>query len=268
MNKIVLENTRDVPLTTDLLAFMQASYAMLEKFTALGGDNYILSGCEVSGSSATPGYVIIKGKLMPFQGGTIQTDVRVIETISNYPVGSGTETEITYHAEFGTSTTPADNVAWSTLNGNRIVNLLSLYQNKVDKVLGSRLITEEEALKLSGIAQNANKYVHPSNPSHEISEISGLTNQLDKKLEVLAKGSKNIGDISGDGRTTISLGITLPDNNYLVVGSIIWNEDTVHNSGGISWSIVEKSTTSFVVHIREATSSVQNISFEYALIKM
>lgn len=115
MNRVVLENTRDVPLTTDLLAFMQASYSALEKLAAIGGDNFIVSGCTVSGTTATSGWMVLKGKLVPFTGGSIQTNVRIITTENVYPVGAGSETEIVYIAEFGTSASPEDNVAWSSI---------------------------------------------------------------------------------------------------------------------------------------------------------
>jgi len=125
MNKVVLENTRDVPLTTDLLAFMQASYSALEKLTAIGGDNFIVSGCTVSGTTATSGWMVLKGKLVPFTGGSIQTYVRIITTENVYPVGAGSETEIVYTAEFGTSANPDDNVAWSNIKRPKTTIYLS-----------------------------------------------------------------------------------------------------------------------------------------------
>lgn len=120
MNKIVLENTRDVPLTTDLLAFMQASYSALEKLAAIGGDNFIVSGCTVSGSTVASGWMVLKGKLVPFTGGSIQTNVRIITTENVYPVGAGSETEIVYTAEFGTSANAEDNVAWSSITRGKV----------------------------------------------------------------------------------------------------------------------------------------------------
>ncbi|WP_010664946.1 hypothetical protein [Marinilabilia salmonicolor] len=120
MNKIVLENTRDVPLTTDLLAFMQASYSALEKLAAIGGDNFIVSGCTVSGSTATSGWMVLKGKLVPFKGGSIQTNVRIITTENVYPVGAGSETEIVYTAEFGTSSDTSENVPWADITRGKV----------------------------------------------------------------------------------------------------------------------------------------------------
>lgn len=133
MNQLTLSGARKFPLTTDALAFMQAAYGMLENFGALAGDNYVLSGCAVTGSSAASGMVVIGGKLMPFAGGTIQQNVKVIATVSDVTVADGSRTQTSYHAEFGTSTNPADNVAWETLNANRVINLLAL-NTKLDQV--------------------------------------------------------------------------------------------------------------------------------------
>lgn len=115
MNKLTLSGATDFALTTDALAFMQSAYEALEKFGALGGDNYILSGCTVSGSSVTAGWMVLKGKLMPFQGGTIQTNVRIVTTTQSISVDVASREQTTYYAEFGTSANAEDNVAWADI---------------------------------------------------------------------------------------------------------------------------------------------------------
>ncbi len=125
MDKLTLQGATDFALTTDALAFMQSAYEALEKLGALGGDNYIVSGCEVSGSSVTSGWIFLKGKLMPFTGGTIQTYVRIIKTISAVNVDIASREQTTYHAEFGTSANPDDNVAWADIK--RPAKLVDVY---------------------------------------------------------------------------------------------------------------------------------------------
>lgn len=124
MNTLALANKQNFPLTTDALRFMQEAYAALEQLTKLGGDNYILSGCVVTGSSASSGWMVIGGKLVPFAGGSIQTNVQIITTTSTVVVGTGTRDETVYSAEFGTSANPAENVLWATLNANRITSTI------------------------------------------------------------------------------------------------------------------------------------------------
>jgi hypothetical protein len=115
MDKITLSGKTDFALTTNALAFMQSAYSMLEKLTALGGDNYIVSGCEVTGSSVSDGYVVLKGILMPFKQGSLQTNVMIKKDPKTINVDTGSREQISYHAEFGSSTNAADNVAWADI---------------------------------------------------------------------------------------------------------------------------------------------------------
>lgn len=124
MNTLALQNKQNFPLTTDALRFMQDAYSALEQLGKLGGDNYILTGCTVTGSSASAGWMVIGGKLVPFAGGSIQINVRLVTSADTITVGTGTRDETVLTAEFGTSTNPAENVPWATLNANRPLGLV------------------------------------------------------------------------------------------------------------------------------------------------
>lgn len=126
MNSVALTGQRNFPITTDALAFMQGAYGMLENFSKLAGDNYILSGCTVTGASVSSGMVVIGSRLMPFAGGSIQENVKVVTTITTITVGAGSREQTSYSAEFGTSTNPVENIGWGTLSANRIENMLSI----------------------------------------------------------------------------------------------------------------------------------------------
>ena len=133
MNTVALTGQRNFPITTDALAFMQGAYGMLENFSKLAGDNYILSGCTVTGASVSSGMVVIGGRLMPFAGGSIQENVKVVTTVTPITVGAGSREQTSYSAEFGTSTNPVENIGWGTLNANRVINLLAMSM-KIDDV--------------------------------------------------------------------------------------------------------------------------------------
>jgi microcystin-dependent protein len=49
--------------------------------TALGGENCIVKGCEVTNGSAADGIVIIGGEALPFQGGPVKSHVEIVESI-------------------------------------------------------------------------------------------------------------------------------------------------------------------------------------------
>lgn len=126
MDKVTLQDRRDFPLTTNSLAFMQAAYAALEKLGYIGGDNYIVTGCVVTGSSAAPGYMFLKGILMPFLGGTITTNVKIVKVVTTINVDAGVREQTSYRAEFGTSANPDDNVAWADIvRTDTIISLMS-----------------------------------------------------------------------------------------------------------------------------------------------
>jgi hypothetical protein len=115
MNKLTLSGVQDFALTTDALAFMQSAYETFEQLAKLGGDNYIVSGCTVTGSSVSSGYMVLKGKLVYFTGGTIQPNVRIVETVSTVTVDVASRDQTTYYAEFGTSADTTKNVAWEEI---------------------------------------------------------------------------------------------------------------------------------------------------------
>lgn len=115
MDKLTLDNTRDLPMTTNTLAFMQAAYAIFEQLGNMGGDNIIVSGCVVTGSSVSAGYMFLKGKLLPFIGGTIQSNVKIVTVVTDVAVDAGVRQQTSYRAEFGTSANSEENVAWSSI---------------------------------------------------------------------------------------------------------------------------------------------------------
>src|SRR5574343_695306 len=108
---------RNFALTTNALKFMQDAYTDFENIVGVLGDNYIVTGCAVTGTSVSDGYMVLKGKLMPFVGGTVGTNVRIKQTVNSVTVGSGVRTETIYYAEFDTySGNSQTNVSWSAIS--------------------------------------------------------------------------------------------------------------------------------------------------------
>lgn len=118
MNYIDLDGKRDFPFTTNVLKFMQDATAIIEKIAALGGTDYILTGCvNVGGDVISDGFVVLNGKVMPFVGGTEQNYIKVVTTTTTITVAEGSRDEISYHATFGASAT--DQYLWSEVSANR-----------------------------------------------------------------------------------------------------------------------------------------------------
>lgn len=115
MNKLLLEAQRDFWFSTDALNFMQEAFAGVEKLAGVLGDNYVVSGCTVTGASASPGVIVLNGRIMPFLGGTVSEFVKITETEVIKANGALSRKETTVVAEFGTSTNPVLQVAWASI---------------------------------------------------------------------------------------------------------------------------------------------------------
>lgn len=129
MNKIDFAGKRNFAFSTDVGDFMQVGMQLVEKIAALGGDNYILKGCEPESAGSnviTDGIMVLNGMVVPFKRGTKQTYIKLVETKDTIVLGSLTRDETSYHAEFGTTSVPGYQFAWDAINGNRLDNLLSI----------------------------------------------------------------------------------------------------------------------------------------------
>ncbi|WP_296947560.1 tail fiber protein [uncultured Dysgonomonas sp.] len=72
----------DFPGSANTLDNLQNQIHLVALLAQLGGDNYILSGCEPDGGNKVkPGAVVIGGEIFPFTGGIIQeyVDIKVVK---------------------------------------------------------------------------------------------------------------------------------------------------------------------------------------------
>lgn len=67
--------TDGVPLTADLMDQIQEAYAIFNVIGNIAGSLTILSGCEINGTSVSPGIVVIDGDVLFFEGGTVYQKV-------------------------------------------------------------------------------------------------------------------------------------------------------------------------------------------------
>jgi len=114
MNNVLLQQTGGFPLETDTLNFMQNAYSFLQHMASLGGDNYILSGCTITGSTVSNGVVVIAGEVLEFRGGLIQSTVVVREDKATRPFENGQVKDI-YFSRYVTFGTGTGTIAWDSL---------------------------------------------------------------------------------------------------------------------------------------------------------
>lgn len=110
----LLFNTGGFPLQTEHLDFLQKSYK--ESGLALGGlagTDCIMSGCTVTGSTTSDGYVSWDGEVYLFKGGTTSSYVILVEETEQeeYEDGNLKDTKVTRYITFGTG---VGQKSWST----------------------------------------------------------------------------------------------------------------------------------------------------------
>ncbi|MPL54897.1 hypothetical protein SDC9_00363 [bioreactor metagenome] len=124
MNRLDLDQSGGLPLSTQILDNMQSSYRTTNELGRLAGDKTIVSGCIEAGGVVTDGFVIINGELLKFKGSAL-SDFVVIQEVAENPRGfeDGSAKPIIYerYATFGTADVQ---YAWSSFK--RPLNLLQI----------------------------------------------------------------------------------------------------------------------------------------------
>ena len=124
MDRLDLNQSGGVPLSTQILDGMQSAYRTTNELGNLAGNKVIVSGCIEFGGIVSDGFVIINGELLKFKGTAI-SDFVVIQEVAENPRGfeDGSAKPIIYerYATFGTADVQ---YAWSSFK--RPLNLLQI----------------------------------------------------------------------------------------------------------------------------------------------
>ncbi|AYD48191.1 hypothetical protein [Arachidicoccus soli] len=97
MNRLDLTQAGGLWTYQDTLKFMQDSYApLIAAITAALGNNVIISGCVLTGSAVSAGWLIFNGELLPLAAGAYATNVTVQETPTNEQFDDGTQKPVYY----------------------------------------------------------------------------------------------------------------------------------------------------------------------------
>lgn len=182
MNKIDFKEG-GFPFNTDTLTFMQKAYSdCTSALSALGGDNYILKGCTVTGGAVSDGFVVINGEVLPFKRGTLQATVMIRENKESVLYADDIERDSFFNrwVEFGTG---AEQISWASLT--RIDNL---------QKMASKLS------ELTGVLNNhsSSSTAHPRDTRNQIKGNYSLTSHTHSDInswrgvdDVPVNGQKN-----------------------------------------------------------------------------
>lgn len=80
MNKFEVQGS-GFPADNRTWRFIRDMINQVHELTALGGENYILKGCENENGTIADGFIVLNGELLPFQGGALATKITIDETV-------------------------------------------------------------------------------------------------------------------------------------------------------------------------------------------
>ncbi len=124
MNKANFTLKTNFPFTIKSADFLQSQNIILQSLTALGGANFVLSGCEEVDNIVSAGVIVIAGEILPFAGGA-KLDKITIEEVRETASAFGVDYPDAYvkrHAKFD------DNGTLNWVDFNRIVSNETLWQ--------------------------------------------------------------------------------------------------------------------------------------------
>ncbi len=259
------------PASASTWQFMQEQMLQLQLLSLLGGNNYIVSGCIVTGSNVSNGVVVINGEVMPLVGGSVQPTVTVNEVGTSRAFKDGVPRGYYKNrfASFGLGTT---NYTWADFErndpSNGVLKRLRLAEQLLTSV-GSAITGINTALttkaNTADVLTKTNTSVYaPTNDYHPATKAYVDANSI------LLKGTLDVGDVaSAQNEMTVSLGVTLPDANYMVIATLAEKDTSVPHwyNPGVIFCIHTKTTTSFKVQLREIESRQQSLVLDWILIK-
>lgn len=135
MNRYNFLQTGGFPFETDILDGMQKAYEIFNALGALAGNFTIISGCLVTGTNVSNGFVHIDGEIYPFLGGPLQTSVVFQTATQSVEFEDLTTKEIQNkkHVQFGTG---VGSMLWANFKRpETTTQLTTLIQSLTERVV-------------------------------------------------------------------------------------------------------------------------------------
>lgn len=81
MDKVNLLSNEKFPMYREGLNMIQEAAFMAAKSMLIGGNNYILDGCNLDeNNNVSSGYIVVNGEILPFVGGKLNDRFSIVET--------------------------------------------------------------------------------------------------------------------------------------------------------------------------------------------
>jgi hypothetical protein len=268
MNRTNFIQTGGWPLNSERLQELQTAFEIFQAFGSLAGNLTIISGCELAGSTIKKGVIYINGEPLEFREAAVtpSSTVIIIEEAVNRAFENGAIKQVhtIRYATFGTAETSWPWAVFSRLDP--IVLLMErlgnaeLAQNNTNYRLG---VIEE---KMGTIARGAEVNVQGDWNVTDANSDAFIKGKL--AGDILRKGSKYIGDVSGNVQDTYVNFASVGTSDYTVLGSLRSSDNLgLANDPTVIWSTVSHGETQFVANFRETGNITQSLYFDYVLIR-
>lgn len=256
MKKFNFNQTEGLEFNTETLAGIQDAYQIFEGVARMAGNKAILSGCEELGTTISNGIVVIDGEVLEFKGGVKQDKIIIREEITNAQFENGSWKPFEYYryATFGFS---VNSFSWAEFK--RVPTLVNLPGQiaAISETLNNKIDALTNAL---GFVKKGEIYV---------GDVSGKSlgwtyTGSDYKIQLInaAPGGVN----GGDDLYQVTFNTALEVSTYKVFTSIKYNGSYGANNDVI-FSVSNFTNTGFQLSVREVSPDVQNISFDYLILK-
>lgn len=260
MNLTNFVQTGGFPLKAERLQELQTAYSVFNQLGFLAGDLTIISGCTITGTNVSDGFVFINGEVLSFKGAFLSNDVIIVENEASKEFENGEIKTVHFerYATFGTAET-----SWLWTDFKRPIQtkeLTGIFQtiNNSLSAITTKLDTIEEGAKVQLQADFAQT---------DASKKDFIKNkQLSQPF--LYKGEFNIGDVFDEDL----LNVTIPDvgtANYMVLGGLLSKKADWTQDANVWHQTREHARTSFKLMLTELSGGrFQNLSFQFVIVAL
>jgi hypothetical protein len=253
-----------IPFSANTFEFIQQQMLQLQTLSYFGGSLFVVQGCTNLAGIVQDGWVVINGEILPFVGGAVQPFVVIQQTTNTASFGdpaTGATPQIYPYsfdriATFGTGATQYD---WA------------LFENKdlTKGVLQRLREVEGNADSLRADLTTLNAAFNAYQPAW--ADITG------KPSGTITYSGRKVLNFSGFSAGDVKYGIggeitiDIPDqgnNNYRVIGSLVYLSGGDNNANTFCVVSDFKSATQFKIWVREWENATQNLAFDFIIIKL
>lgn len=289
MNNLKFDNPGVLHMYQSTLAKMQESYTqVLTALTQAFGNNLILSGCVRNGSTISDGVVIINSEVMNFTGGNV---------IDGFKIAVNTVVEKAQYndgiqRDFYTKKTAGISMAEGEPFSNFVVlQKVSALQSSIAQLsssfasLNNSIAQHLRASNPHNVTKsdvglsyipNALSDSYTENNTQKLATAAAVYSLANRAGTVLYTNSVYLGDVgeigieTGANESRFQIIHNIGHTNYIVVGNLTSSVSAANwmQQNDVMFVIGNKQNNSFEVWAREVAGVIQNLRFDYVLIKL